>query len=208
MSKAIVNTTIVLVMLCTLILSCQTTSSDDVADFSSTEQYFEGKLSYTLTSAFFEESISGIIIPVDMTGLNYMIDTEFPQINDKIGIPTYVNISGYLASQPNEEGELETHLTIRRIEEMSSDKRRIQPMTGTYSGNGQTLTIAPNHTYTLQSRNSNRTEGNWFLHSENTIVLLSGSSKTVMNINYKKKSLNGKDDNPIIFTFSPTLSNH
>lgn len=180
----------------------------ELATLSSTaERYFEGNLLYSDSSAFFEESISGVIIPVDMTGLSYMIDTEYPLINENKERPIHVKLSGYLSSQPNEQGNAEPHLTIQKIKDIKDTKCAIQPMVGIYSGNGQTLTIAPNHTYTLQSRSGSEKRGSWFLHSGNTMILLSADSKTVMRINYKKKSLNGKDDNPTIFTLSSNLSN-
>ncbi|NDV80951.1 hypothetical protein [Bacteroides sp. 51] len=215
MKRVATNTIIISTVLCILVLLCYSaTSSKDIADVDmstisqTTEQYFEGNLCYSNHSTFFEESISGAIIPVDMTGMEAMISTEYPQINKKKGIPVHVKLLGYLSPQLNAKGTPETHLIIRKIKEINESKRRIQPMTGTYSGNGHTLTISPNRTYTLQTKNGSEKEGSWFLNSRNTMILLSENSRTIMKINYKKKSLNGREDNPTIFMLSSNLSNH
>lgn len=215
MKRVAVNTIIVSLTLCILILSSYKTSSfSDIGEVDmstishTTEQYFEGNLQYSANSAYFEESISGAIIPVNMSSLSSLINTEFSQIKKKKGIPVHVKLLGYLSPQQDGQEAPEAHLTIKKIKEINQSKRRIQPMTGTYNGSGHTLTISPNHTYTLQSKNGSEKEGNWFLNSRNTMVLLSADSKTVMKINYKKKSLNGRDDHPTIFMLSSNLSNH
>ena len=215
MKRVTINAILISTILCILVLSCySTTSSNDIADADistisqTTEQYFEGNLCYTIHSAFFEESISGAIIPIDMTGMNTIIDTEYPQISNKKGTPVHVILTGYLSPQLNTKGTPEIHLTINKIKEINERKSHIQPMTGTYSGNGRTLTISPDRTYTLLDKNGREKEGNWFLKSQNTMILLSEGSRTVMKINYKKKSLNSREDNPTIFMLSSNLSSH
>lgn len=215
MKRVTANIIVISIVLGMLVLSCYSTiSSDNTGEIDldaishTTEQYFEGNLSYSSDNSFFEESISGAIIPVDMTGMNFMIDTEFPHLNEKQGEPIHIKLTGYLAPQPNSDGITEVHLTIRNIKEVHNSKCHIDPMVGTYNGDGHTLVISSDRTYTLQSKNGEEKQGNWFLHSKNTMILLSENSKTAMRVNYKKKSLNGKDDHPTIFTLVSSLSNH
>lgn len=214
MKRVAVNAIMISTVLFILVLSCYSTTSSkatsevDLSTFSHTiEQYFEGNLCFSVDSASFEEYISGTIIPIDMAKMNAMIDTEYPQINKKKGIPMHVKLIGCLSPQFNTKGTPETHLTIKKIKEMSESKHLIQPMTGTYKGNAHTLTISPNRTYTLQNKNGSEKEGKWFLNSRNIMILLSENSRTVMRINYKKKSLNSREDNPTIFMLSTNLSN-
>ena len=214
MKKVVINICVASTLLCALLLSCYSTGSSDgtsdadIAAISpTTEQYFEGNLCYSLTTAFFEESISGVVLSVDMTGLPFVIETEFPQINEKKGEPIHVKLKGYLTPKETGNPDSEMLLTIKDITEIKSNKRPLEPMTGIYYGDGHMLTISPNRTYTLLEKSGKATNGNWFLHSKSTMILLSENSKTVMRVNYKKKSLNSKDDHPTIFTLSPTLSN-
>lgn len=214
MNKVAANITVISTVLCILVLSCCITLfADDLRNIdlsadSPSEQYFEGNLSYTSSGAFFEESISGAIIPVDMNSISCIIESELPQISKRKGIPVHVKLSGYLSSQSNKDEIPEIHLIVKKVKEVHDSKRRIEPMIGTYNGNGQTLTISPNHTYTFLNKRGDTKEGNWFLNSKNTMILLSEGSQTIMRINYKKKSLNSREDHPTIFMLSPNLSNH
>jgi len=216
MKRVAISFISVSIILCILVASCYrtTNSSSDTygtnttANTSIVEQYFEGNLCYSPNATFFEESISGAIIPVDMTGLSFMVDTEYPELNSKKGEPIHVKLSGHLAPQSNNNDTTEIYLTIKEIKGINEKRHYIQPMTGIYNGDGHTLTISPDHTYTYQEKNGNFKEGNWFLRSKNIMILLSEESRTVMKINYKKKSLNTRDDHPTIFMLSTTLSNH
>lgn len=199
-----------------LVLSCYgatSTSSEGIEDVDivtalfTTEQYFEGNLIYNSDATFFKEAISGATIPVEMTGLPFIIETEFPQINRRKGEPVHVILSGYLSPQLNSKGIPELYLTIKKIKDIYENHRHIQPMTGVYIGEGHTLTVSPDHSYSLLSKYGNIREGHWFLLSRSTMVLLSNKSRMILRVNYKKKSLNSRDDSPIIFTLSPTPSN-
>jgi len=212
MNKVATKITTISTVLCILVLSCCITLfADDLRNIdlstdTPTEQYFEGNLSYTSSGAFFEESISGAIIPVDMATISCIIESELPQINKRKGIPVHVKLSGHLSSQPNNNETPETYLVVKKVKEVLDSKRRIEPMIGTYKGNGQTLTISPNHTYTFQNKHGDETVGNWFLNSRNMMILFSEDSQKIMKINYKKKSLNSREDHPTIFTLSSNLS--
>lgn len=203
------------IVLCIVVLSCYGTtphSSEEVTEvdmatiLSTTEQYFEGNLRYNPDGTFFEEFISGSIVPVNMMGLPFIIETEFPQINRRKGDPVHVTLSGHLSPQINDKGIPELYLTIKKIKDIYENQRHIQPMTGVYKGEGHTLTVSPDHKYLLMTKNGSTKEGHWFLNAKSTMILLSADSKMIMKVNYKKKSLNGKDDNPIIFTLAPTPS--
>lgn len=214
MKRVTVNITIVSMVVYVLALTCFITLfSDDkgeinVAATSPANQYFEGNLSYTANGTFFEESVSGAIIRVDTASISYIIESKLPQISKRKGMPVHVELSGYLTAQPDGKEKSENYLTVNKIKKVYTSKCRIEPMVGTYEGGGQKLAIFPDHTYTLQDKNGNEKRGDWFLNSKNIMILWSEKSKTVMRINYKKKSLNSRDDNPTIFMRSSNLSNH
>ena len=213
MNKVAANVTVISTVLCILVLSCcislfaDDLRNIDLSTDTPSEQYFEGNLSYTSSGAFFEESISGAIIPVEMNSISCIIESELPQINKRKGIPVHVKLLGHLSSQPNQKETPEISLVVKKVKEVLDSKRRIEPMTGIYNGNGKTLTISPNHTYTFQNKHGDEIAGNWFLNSKNTMILLSEGSQTIMKINYKKKSLNSREDHPTIFMLSSNLSN-
>lgn len=213
MNKVAANVIVISTVLCILVLfRCITLFADDLRNIdlsadTPSEQYFEGNLSYTSSGAFFEESISGAIIPVDMNSISCIIESELPQINKRKGIPVHVKLLGHLSSLPNNNESPEIYLVIKKVKEVLDSKRRIEPMIGTYNGNGKTLTISPNHTYTFQNKHGDATVGNWFLNSKNTMILWSEDTQTIMKINYKKKSLNSREDHPTIFMLSSNLSN-
>lgn len=214
MKKVAVNITIISMIVYVLVLICFITlfadSSEEVNEVtvSPTNQYFEGSLSYTANGAFFEEAISGAVIPVDMASISRITESKLPQISQKRGTPVHISLLGYLTTTDNEGETREMRLTIQKIKKVFSTKCLIQPMTGTYKGGGQTLTIFANHTYTLQNKSGKENKGNWFLNSKNLMVLQSGKSKMIMRVNYKKKSLNSRDDHPTIFMPASNLSTH
>lgn len=194
-------------LLCILMLSCKNPASTDTQEpdlaaiSETTEQYFEGFFCYSPLSASFEESISGKVFPVDMQGLSFMIETEYPEIGGKINVPVFVKLTGHLIPQPDAEDKSNVRLAISSIKEVCEYGLLIDPIVGVYAGSGQELMLIPDHSYTLKDKHGNISEGKWYLYSSNMMVLISGDSKTMMKINYKKKCLNSREDLPVVFTF-------
>lgn len=166
-----------------------------------TQFFFCGNFIYTPESAYLEELITGHSMPVEMTGVPYMIETEYPRIAELSGTPLYVELKGYMVHAADSTGR--DQLVISKILDYQEQPQSLEVMMGGFKASTRLLFLYPNHTFKMTDLSSSiiRTkEGKWFLNSRDLMSLFSGNTETVKRINYKKKTLNKRDeDTPEIF---------
>ena len=204
-----INYSFILLLLLFLMLSCSNErpveelyveKAIDITHGETDLYYFDGNYVFTLDSSSFIESSTGKVISVYMTGLPYIMETEFAKTYRTYGKSVYVETMGRLIKGNNDIIQLD----IKDFLNFDTKEAEPEILVGEYtSEEGKILDIRSDHTFAMKDRRGRvESTGTWFYTSKILISFNYGDSEVILKSNAKKKSLNTLDDIPSIFSFS------
>ena len=165
------------------------------------EYFFSGDFIYTTDVAILKERVTGINLPIALMEVFPEAKKQYQALKPVEGETVRAELRGYLQSQGKEGKDSVRRLVITQVITMDKAKSPAKNnlLTGTYESPEQSLLISPDHTYKLNAKDGESESGDWFLSTEDIIVFASKAGYTLMNLGSDKKSLQTRDETPVVF---------